>query len=241
MKKIKYAALILILSFIILISFSVLSFSYTTPQQRMASWELHKKMAQESWFRMFEWKNLGPYFMGGRICDIEGYASNPLRVIVAAASGGLWLTENNGTTFRPLFDSESWIGFGSVAISEKDPNLIWAGTGEENSSRSSYAGTGVFKTTDGGKTWQHMGLTDTQHIAEIIIHPDNPDVVYVAAIGHLYTENEERGVFKTEDGGKSWKKILYLSPKTGVISHKIRGSLGLIQTACWSGWTSEYP
>jgi photosystem II stability/assembly factor-like uncharacterized protein len=218
MKKIKYAALILILSFIILISFSVLSFSYTTPQQRMASWELHKKMAQESWFRMFEWKNLGPYFMGGRICDIEGYASNPLRVIVAAASGGLWLTENNGTTFRPLFDSESWIGFGSVAISEKDPNLIWAGTGEENSSRSSYAGTGVFKTTDGGKTWQHMGLTDTQHIAEIIIHPDNPDIVYVAAIGHLYTENEERGVFKTEDGGKSWKKILYISPKTGVIS-----------------------
>ncbi|MGB9893213.1 MAG: VPS10 domain-containing protein [Candidatus Saccharicenans sp.] len=188
------------------------------PQQRLASWELHKKMAQESWFKSLEWKNLGPYFMGGRICEIKGYASDPNRILVATASGGLWLTENRGTTWKPLFDEQSWVGFGSVAVSEKNKNLIWAGTGEENSSRSSYAGTGVFKTTDGGQTWQHMGLADTHHIAEVIIHPSNPDIVYVAAIGHLYTENEERGVFKTEDGGKTWQKILYISPKTGVIS-----------------------
>ncbi|MGB9836709.1 MAG: VPS10 domain-containing protein [Candidatus Saccharicenans sp.] len=194
------------------------AFSYTPAQQRLASWELHQKMARESWFRSFEWKNLGPYFMGGRVCDIEGYASDPNRLLVAAASGGLWLTENRGTTWRPLFDEQSWVGFGSVAVCEKDRNLIWAGTGEENSSRSSYAGTGVFKSTDGGKTWQHMGLADTHHIAEVIIHPDHPEIVYVAAIGHLYTENEERGVFKTADGGKTWQKVLYVSPKTGAIS-----------------------
>jgi len=190
----------------------------TPPQQRLNSWELHQKLARESWFRNFVWQNLGPYFMGGRICEIKGYASDPRRILVAAASGGLWLTENSGTTWTPLFDHQSWVGFGSVAIYEKDKNLLWAGTGEENSSRSSYAGTGVFKSTDGGKTWQHMGLSDTHHIADIIIHPENPDVVYVAAIGHLYTENEERGVFKTSDGGKTWQKVLYISPKTGVIS-----------------------
>jgi hypothetical protein len=208
--------IIFLLFFIIFSGNSTLSSA--SPQQRLSSWDLHRKMALESWFKMFEWKNLGPYFMGGRICDIEGYTSDPSRILVAAASGGLWLTENNGTTWVPLFDRESWIGFGDVAISEKEPSLIWAGTGEENSSRSSYAGTGVFKSTDGGNTWQHMGLADSHHIAEIIIHPENPDVVYVAAIGHLYTENEERGVFKTLDGGKTWQKVLYVSPKTGVIS-----------------------
>lgn len=190
----------------------------TTAQQRLSSWELHQKLARESWFKNFEWQNLGPYFMGGRICEIKGYASDPRRILVAAASGGLWLTENSGTTWTPLFDDQSWVGFGSVAIYEKDKNLLWAGTGEENSSRSSYAGTGVFKSTDGGRTWQHLGLTDTHHIADIIIHPENPETVYVAAIGHLYTENEERGVFKTTDGGKTWQKVLYISPKTGVIS-----------------------
>ncbi len=190
----------------------------TPARQRLISWEQHQKLTRESWFRSFEWQNLGPYFMGGRICEIKGYASDPRRILVAAASGGLWLTENSGTTWRPLFDDQSWVGFGSVAVYEKDPNLLWAGTGEENSSRSSYAGTGVFKSTDGGRTWQHMGLADTHHIAEVIIHPENPDIVYVAAIGHLYTENEERGVFKTEDGGRSWQKVLYISPRTGVIS-----------------------
>lgn len=203
---------------LLLVLGAVLALAYTTPQQRLASWEHHKKMARESWFKSLKWQNLGPYFMGGRVCEIKGYASDPRRILVAAASGGLWMTENSGTTWTPLFDDQSWVGFGSVAIYEKDKNLIWAGTGEENSSRSSYAGTGVFKSTDGGKTWQHQGLADTHHIADIIIHPENPEIVYVAAIGHLYTENEERGVFKTTDGGKTWQKVLYISPKTGVIS-----------------------
>ncbi|MGB8952342.1 MAG: hypothetical protein WCC06_06725 [Candidatus Aminicenantales bacterium] len=208
-----------ILPFISIALFISLSlFPATSPQERLSSFERHKALAESSMFKILEWRNLGPYYQGGRICDIEGYASNPHKLIVAAASGGLWLTENNGTTWTPLMDGESWIGFGDVAISEKDPNLIWTGTGEENSSRSSYAGTGIFKSTDGGRTWRHMGLADTHHVADIIIHPENSDIVYVAAIGHLYTENEERGVFKTTDGGKTWAKVLTISPRTGVIS-----------------------
>ncbi|MCX8160165.1 MAG: glycosyl hydrolase [Candidatus Saccharicenans sp.] len=219
LKKNNGGLFLLASSLLLLLAFwAGLVLAQTTPQQRLSSWELHQKLAAESWFKSFEWQNLGPYFMGGRICEIKGYASDPRRILVATASGGLWLTENSGTTWTPLFDAQSWVGFGSVAIFEKDKNLLWAGTGEENSSRSSYAGTGVFKSTDGGKTWQHLGLADTHHIADIIIHPENPEIVYVAAIGHLYTENEERGVFKTTDGGRTWQKVLYISPKTGVIS-----------------------
>ena len=192
-------------------------FAATSPQDRMKSFETHKAMAQSSMFRNSIWRNIGPYFMGGRICDIEAYEKNPFKILVAAASGGLWLTENNGTTWRPIFDNESWVGFGDIAISQTDENLIWAGTGEENSGRSIYAGTGVFKSKDGGKTWAHMGLTDTHHIGQILINPKNNDIVYVAAMGHLYTDNEERGVFKTTDGGKTWEKVLYISSKTGVI------------------------
>jgi len=189
----------------------------TSPQDRLKSFEAHKAMAQTSMFRNSVWRNVGPYFMGGRICDIEAYEKNPHKILAAAASGGLWLSENNGTTWKPIFDGESAFGFGDVAISQTDENLIWAGTGEENSGRSIYAGTGVFKSTDGGKTWTHMGLADSHHIGQVVIHPENNGIVYVAAMGHLYTDNEERGVFKTSDGGKTWEKVLYISPKTGVI------------------------
>jgi photosystem II stability/assembly factor-like uncharacterized protein len=191
--------------------------SPTSPQDRLKSFEAHRAMARSSMFRNSAWRNVGPYFMGGRIVDIEAYEKNSHKILAAAASGGLWLSENNGTTWKPIFDGESAFGFGDVAIAQTDENLLWAGTGEENSGRSIYAGTGVFKSTDGGKTWTHMGLADSHHIGQVLIHPENNDIVYVAAMGHLYTENEERGVFKTSDGGKTWEKSLYISPKTGVI------------------------
>ncbi len=197
--------------------FGISLFAASTPEERLQSFARHKKMHKESPFRALEWRSVGPYFMGGRVCDIEGFALDPFRLLAAAASGGLWLTENSGTTWTPLFESESAFGFGDVAVSGKNKNLIWAGTGEENSSRSSYAGTGIFKSLDAGKSWTHMGLTGTQHIGEVIIHPEDTGIVYVAAIGRLYTENEQRGVFKTTDGGKTWDKILYISPRTGVI------------------------
>jgi len=189
----------------------------TTPQERLASFEKHKALQNSSLLKLMSWRNVGPYFMGGRVVDIESYAHNPHRILIAAATGGIWLTENNGTTWRPLFDKESAFGFGDVAVSESDENLIWAGTGEQNSGRSIYAGTGVFKSVDGGKSWTPMGLADSHHIGRVLIHPKNNEIVYVASMGHLYTDNEDRGLYKTSDGGKTWAKILYLSPKTGVI------------------------
>jgi len=184
---------------------------------RVEDYKIHQQMHRDSIFKAMEWDEIGPYFMGGRIVDIEGYHADSSRFLLATASGGLWLTDNNGTTWTPIFDEESAITIGDIAISQTDDHLIWVGTGEENSSRSSYAGTGVFKSVDGGKTWRNMGLRDSHHIAEIILHPENPDIVYVAVIGHLYTPNEERGVFRTVDGGETWKRTLYINDHTGVI------------------------
>jgi photosystem II stability/assembly factor-like uncharacterized protein len=199
------------------LSFIFASSTATSAEERLKSYEKHLQMKETSIFKKLEWREIGPYFVGGRIDDIEAYENNPYKFYIAAASGGLWVTGNNATTWTPIFDHESSITIGDIAISQTDENLIWVGTGEQNSSRSSYAGTGVFKSIDGGKTWKNMGLTDTHHIGRVIIDYEDNNIVYVAAIGHLYTYNEERGLFKTTDGGKTWKKILYISPKTGVI------------------------
>jgi len=187
------------------------------PDARLQSFEKHRQLQQASYFRHLEWRAIGPYFMGGRVNDIEAYERDPFTIIIATASGGLWRTTNNATTWEPLFDHQSSISMGDVAVSQTDRDLIWVGTGEENSLRSAYAGTGVFKSVDGGQTWQHMGLADTHHIGQVLIHPKDNDIVYVAALGHQYTDNEERGVFKTTDGGQTWAKVLFVSPKTGAI------------------------
>lgn len=213
MKKVIAGFIVLFFS----LSFIYASGTATSAEERLKSYEKHLEMKEASIFKMLEWREIGPYFVGGRIDDIEAYESNPYKFYIAAASGGLWVTENNATTWTPIFDHESSITIGDIAISQTNENLIWVGTGEQNSSRSSYAGTGVFKSTDEGKTWKNMGLTDTHHIGRVIIDPEDNNIVYVAAIGHLYTYNEERGLFKTTNGGKTWKKILYISPKTGVI------------------------
>ncbi len=199
------------------LSFIYANSTATSAEERLKSYEKHLQMKNASIFKRLEWREIGPYFVGGRIDDIEAYENNPGKFYIAAASGGLWVTENNAATWTPIFDHESSITIGDIAISQTDQNLIWVGTGEQNSSRSSYAGTGAFKSTDGGKTWKNMGLTDTHHIGRVLIDPVDNNIVYVAAIGHLFTYNEERGLFKTTDGGKTWKKILYISPKTGVI------------------------
>jgi photosystem II stability/assembly factor-like uncharacterized protein len=199
------------------LSFICANSTATSAEERLKSYKKHLQMKEASIFKTLEWREIGPYFVGGRIDDIEAYENNPYKFYIAAASGGLWVTENNATTWTPIFHHESSITIGDIAISQTDENLIWVGTGEQNSSRSSYAGTGVFKSTDGGKTWKNMGLTDTHHIGRVIIDYEDNNIVYVAAIGHLYTYNEERGLFKTTDGGKTWEKILYISPKTGVI------------------------
>ena len=135
---------------------------------------------------------------------------------VATASGGVWKSINEGVTFDPVFEHQGTSTIGDLAIAPSNPEIVWVGTGEANIFRSSNPGCGVWKTTDGGETWKHMGLEETFTISRILVHPENPDVVYVAASGHEWTENKERGLYKTTDGGESWEKILYKGPESGV-------------------------
>ena len=132
------------------------------------------------------------------------------------ASGGLWKTVNGGTTWEPVFDNEETSSIGSVAVAQSDPAVVWVGTGEANNRQSSSWGNGVYRSLHAGKTWQNMGLKDTHHVPRIMIHPRNPNVVFVAAQGHLWGPNRERGVFKTTDGGKTWTQVLFINEDTGV-------------------------
>lgn len=189
----------------------------TTAKQRQDSWAKHQKMASESPYKTLEWTATGPIKQGGRIECIACPANDPATVYVGVGSGNLWKTTNNGTTWKPIFDDQSTFTIGAVAVASTDPNIVWVGTGEKLMARSSYAGTGVFKSLDAGETWQHMGLPESHHIGKVVIDPQDPNIVYVAAIGHLYSDNPERGLYKTIDGGENWEKILYTSPRTGCV------------------------
>src|SRR5207244_6353134 len=143
--------------------------------------------------------------MGGRIVQIASVDSDPCCYFVATASGGLFKTTNYGTTFTPVFDHESTVAIGDVTIAPANPQIVWVGTGEHNARNSVSWGDGVYKSSDGGKSWKNMGLKETAHIGRIVIHPKDPDVVYVAALGKLWGPNKQRGVFKTVDAGKTWE------------------------------------
>jgi len=191
----------------------------TDPALRMEWFDQHVEMKKSSKFKDLKWQFIGPTNVSGRCTDIavitpkgENYT-----IYVGAASGGVWKTENEGTTWEPIFDQGPSTSIGDLAVAPSNPEIIWVGTGEANIFRSSQVGSGIYKSIDGGKTWKHIGLADTLTIARIVIHPENPDVVYVAASGHEWTDNEERGVFKTTDGGKTWGKVLYIDMKTGAI------------------------
>ena len=167
-------------------------------------------------FKKLEFREIGPAVMGGRIDDFAVVESNPSIVFVGAASGGVWKTTNNGTTWEPIFDKEGVSTIGDIAIAPSDPSIVWVGTGEPNNRQSSSWGDGAYKSLDAGKTWQRMGLSATHHIGRVVIHPRNSDVVYVAALGDLWGPNAERGVFKTTDGGKTWVQVLKINENTGV-------------------------
>ncbi|MBT8069876.1 MAG: hypothetical protein KJO80_05540, partial [Gammaproteobacteria bacterium] len=166
-------------------------------------------------------RTIGPAAISGRIAAIDAMASNPNHIIVGAATGGVWLSENGGLTWEPVFDDQPVASIGAIAINQSNPDIIWVGSGEGNVRNSTSIGGGVFKSADGGKSWKLMGLEDSERINRIALHPDNPEIAYVAAMGALWGANEERGVYKTTDGGETWKKVLYVNDSTGATDIKI--------------------
>jgi photosystem II stability/assembly factor-like uncharacterized protein len=163
--------------------------------------------AAPSLFKDLRWRNIGPANMSGRAVDIEALESNPAVVYVAAASGGVWKSVNAGTTWDPIFTRYGTASIGDIGLYQRDPNIVWVGSGEACVRNSVQWGDGIYKSTDGGKTFTNVGLGESHHIGRVVTHPTNPDIVYVAAGGHLWGPNPERGVFKTIDGGRTWRKL----------------------------------
>jgi photosystem II stability/assembly factor-like uncharacterized protein len=195
----------------------------SSAQQSATDSQVVKKSLQEkqtlentSIIKNISFSNIGPTVMSGRVADIDVNPNDPTEFYVGYASGGLWYTKNNGTSFKPVLDNSPTQNIGDIAVDWKK-GTIWVGTGEKNSSRSSYAGIGMLKSDNQGLTWEHVGLPDSHHVSRIIINANNPEEVVVGVIGHLYSPNEERGIFKTIDGGKTWRKTLFINSSTGII------------------------
>jgi photosystem II stability/assembly factor-like uncharacterized protein len=187
----------------------------TDPALRLKWFDQHRTMKAATPYANLKWRFIGPDIIGGRCTDIAVPKGSKQTIYIGSATGGVWKTENSGITWECLTNDFPTLSTGDLAISESDPNVVWIGTGEANIFRASIAGTGVYKSTDAGKTWNHMGLAGTQTIGRILVHPTNPDIVYVAATGHEWTDNPDRGVFKTTDGGRTWQKVLYINEKVG--------------------------
>jgi len=216
---------ILMLKWITLAGLSLLSLTafaqltqppFTPAVERIKSYDQRKALATNSIVNTVPFRAAGPSVQSGRVVDIDVSPDDPSHFYVAYASGGLWKTENNGTSFQPLFDGEMVMTIGDIAVDWKQ-KVIWIGAGEVNSSRSSYSGTGVFRSDDGGKSWKHSGLGESHHIGRIILHPTDPNTLWVAVLGHLYSPNQERGVYKTTDGGKNWNRTLFVNDNTGAV------------------------
>ncbi|TYP99780.1 sortilin (neurotensin receptor 3) [Tenacibaculum adriaticum] len=192
-----------------------------------------EQMVTQSLVKNIPFENIGPTVMSGRVVDIDVNPNNTAEFYVGYASGGLWYTNNNGTTFTPVLDNSPTQNIGDIAVDWKN-GTIWVGTGENNSSRSSYAGIGILKSTDKGKTWANVGLYDSHHIGRILINPNNPDEVVIGIIGHLYSPNAERGIFKTSDGGKTWAKTLFINENTGIIDvQQAPNNFSVLYAAAW--------
>ncbi len=158
---------------------------------------------------------IGPAGMSGRVAAIDVVESNPNIMYVGAATGGLWKSTSGGIAWKPIFDNQATSSIGAVAVCQANPSIVWVGTGEGNVRNSAGVGYGIYKSMDGGETWQWLGLEKTERIHRIMLHPSDPNIAYAAAMGNTWSENDERGVYKTVDGGKSWKKILFVNNRTG--------------------------
>ncbi|WP_223032564.1 VPS10 domain-containing protein [Hanstruepera marina] len=222
-------------SLIVLISYSFFGQQPATSAKMVEKALLQKKESQNnSLVKNIPFKNVGPTVMSGRVVDIDVNPNDPTEFYVGYASGGVWHTTNNGSSFTPILDSSNTQNVGDIAVDWKN-RTIWVGTGENNSSRSSYAGIGILKSNDNGKTWENMGLKDSHHIGRILINPNNPDEVIVGVIGHLYSPNDERGIFKTIDGGKTWNKTLFIDSETGIIDvQQVPENFNTLYAASWT-------
>ena len=184
----------------------------------LQAYDTYRGLARTSPYRAQQWQYLGPTNISGRATDVE-VADTPQgrRIYVGYATSGVWKTDDDGASWQPIFDDYATSSIGDIAVAPSNPAIVWVGTGEANLFRASMPGHGIYKSTDGGRTFTHSGLTDSHTIARIVVHPANADIVYVAASGHGWTENEMRGVFKTTDGGRTWVKVLYRGPSAGAI------------------------
>ncbi len=218
MKKINGAILVLIISVLTPIVISGQGKKpVTDSREKINSAEKIVNMREASSFKALSWQYIGPTNISGRCTDVEGISprGGQYTIWVGSATGGVWKSVNEGTTFEPVFDNMPTASIGDIAIDPVNPDVVWVGTGEANIFRSSNPGCGVFKTTDGGKSWKNMGLENTHTIGRIRVNPKNTNIVYVAATGHEWTPNEDRGVFKTTDGGQTWTKVLYVDQNSG--------------------------
>ncbi len=215
--------------FLVLLGFTIqFGYSQTAPPTL--------DILDQSLVKNLKFDNIGPTIMSGRVTDLAVNPEMTSEFYVAYASGGLWYTINNGASFTPILDNSQTQNVGALAV-HWPTRTIWVGTGENNSSRSSYAGIGMLKSTDNGKTWEHMGLSDSHHIGNILINPDDPNEVVVGVVGHLYSPNDERGVFKTTNGGQDWSKTLFVDDTSGII--EIQHEPGNFNVQYAASWTKD--
>lgn len=184
---------------------------------KLKFWEEIETLSRNSPYKNLEWRNVGPTVMSARIIDVEVSPEDNHTFYFGGATSGVWKTTNNGVTWEPIFDDQPDYSIGDIAIAPSDSNILWVGAGEVNFRQNSDSGFGIYKSTDSGKSWQHMGLTESRHIGRIIVHPQNPKIVYVAVLGALRSANKMRGVFKTTNGGETWKLVKYIDDETGFV------------------------
>src|SRR5215468_10835191 len=198
-------------------SFLSLAFAQKPRPPKVPSSQAQAGQIDDKLFSGMRWRQVGP-FRGGRVLAVTGVPGEPNVFYFGGAAGGVWKSTDTGVSWQPLFDRQSIASIGAIAVAPSDHNTIYVGSGEACIRGNITYGNGVYKSVDGGKTWKNVGLKDTRHIGAVIVDPRNPNIVFVAALGHAYGQNEERGIFRTTDGGATWQKVLYRDNKTGAIA-----------------------
>ncbi len=208
----------------------------------LASWEDYKRFKETTPYNM-EWIQLGPVINSARLDAIQIVPENPSTMYASFGSGNLWKTVNNGLTWKAIFEDQSALGIGDIALAPSNSDILWVGTGESLKKPRLFTmpGTGVFKSIDAGETWDYMGLPDSYSIGELAIHPTNPDIVMVAVLGHLWTTNTNRGIYRTENGGRTWKHVLYVNEKTGANDIVISNSdPNIMYASTWENYPTTF-